>query len=199
MKSLSSHHSIAISETVLCTIQKGKRKSFRSSSQDMSQQQWGVFSSIFMAQMQEAWGEWCILYSQQWRTQNQPTEAFYSLLDQKKNNEHKSNEIRDPQTDMFPKIHVGLSQHKRLTNTRSVEINVFFTHILKVSSVFFPLCDYLFICLLIYFSLLQVQRACVWCAPMAVFTKGEEGCCCCLQVKGRRCLLICSCIVKASD
>lgn len=74
----------------------------------------------------------------------------------------------------FPKIHVGLSQTQRLGNVRTVQIhvNVFFAHILKALCVFFSLCNHLFICLLIYFSLPQVQRACVWCAPMAVFTKG---------------------------
>lgn len=48
---------------------------------------------------------------------NQPSEAFYMLLDQKKNNEHKSNEIRDLEPDMFPKIHFGLSQTKKAPET----------------------------------------------------------------------------------
>lgn len=47
----------------------------------------------------------------------QPTEAFYMLPDQKKNNEHKSNEIRDLESDMFPKIHFGLSQTKKAPET----------------------------------------------------------------------------------
>lgn len=42
-----------------------------------------------------------------------PLKPFYILLDQKKNNEHKSNEIRDPETGMFPKIHVGLSRTQK--------------------------------------------------------------------------------------
>lgn len=46
-----------------------------------------------------------------------PLKPFYILLDQKKNNEHKSNEIRDPETDVFPKIHVGLSQTQKGSET----------------------------------------------------------------------------------
>lgn len=96
------------------------------------------------------------------------------------NNEHKSNEIRDPEkTACFPKYTLDY-QHKRLRNTRTVQINLLFApHYLKDSLFFFfffPLCDYLFICLLIYFSTPWVQRAeGVWCALMAVFTKGGKG------------------------
>lgn len=74
---------------------------------------------------------------------------------------------------MFPKILVGLSHTQKAEKHKNRSDNcVIRTHF--TSSLFFPvLCDYLFICLLIYFSLPRVQRACVWCALMAAFTKGE--------------------------
>ncbi len=125
---------------------------------------------------------------------------FYILLDQKKNNEHKSNEIRDLEADMFPKIHCGLSRTQKAQEHNNCSDKPVF-HTLFKGSLFFSLCDYLFICLLIYFSLPRVQRACVWCALMAISTKGEGML---LLHSGQReeketCLLICGNIIKASD
>ncbi len=82
---------------------------------------------------------------------------FYILLDQKKNNEHKSNEIRDLEADMFPKIHCGLSRTQKAQEHNNCSDKPVF-HTLFKGSLFFSLCDYLFICLLIYFSLPRVQR-----------------------------------------
>lgn len=70
---------------------------------------------------------------------------------------------------MFPKIHTGLSFKQRAQQ----RVDNCVSHTCFKGSLFSPLCDYLFICLLIYFSLPRVQRACVWCAPMAVFTVKE--------------------------
>lgn len=131
-----------------------------------------------------------------------PLKPFYIFLDQEKNNEHKSNEIREPAC--FPKYTLDYCKHKRLRNRRTVQKNAFFHTHFKGFLCFLsppPPCDYLFICLLICFSLPRVQRACVWCAPMAVFTKGEGRF---LLHTGQReeketCLLICSWILKASD
>lgn len=163
----------------------------------------GVFSALYwLAPTWEACGEWCILYSQQGRTQNQPTEAFLHLAWSEKRTMNMNlmrSGTRKPTC--FPKYTLDYHKHKRLRNTRSVQINLFFAHNLKGSVVFSPLCDYLFICLLIYFSLPRVQRARVWCALVAVFTKGEGRL---LLHSGQReeketCLLICCCIIKASD
>lgn len=58
MMPLSSHLYEAISKTsrwLLCRIK--KTLSFNSRSQDITQQQWGVFSSILLAQIQDACGE----------------------------------------------------------------------------------------------------------------------------------------------
>lgn len=62
---------------------------------------------------------------------------------------------------------------------RTVKMNLFPPpqHNLKALC-FSSLCDYLFICLLIYLSLPRVQMACVPCALLAE----KEGCC--IQVEG---------------
>lgn len=86
---------------------------------------------------------------------------FCMLPDQKKNNKHKSNEIRDLAPSTFPKIQFGLSQtQKAQKHKKCSDKPVFLPHNLKALC-FSSLCDYLFICLLIYFSLPRVQRACV--------------------------------------
>lgn len=146
-------------------------------------------------------GEWCILYNQQFRTQNQPSEVFFSSYSIRKRTVN-INIMRSGTRKLtcFPKYTSDHHKHNTLLNIRTVQINMFLAHILKVCC-FISLCDYLFICLLIYFSSPQVQRACIWCAPMAVFTKGEGSL---LQHSGQKeeketCLLICGCIIKAFD
>ena len=48
--------------------------------------------------------------SKQNQKKNNPLKSFYILLIRKMNNEHKSNEIREPEKNgMFPEIHFGLS------------------------------------------------------------------------------------------
>lgn len=85
-----------------------------------------------------------------------PLKPFYIFLDQEKNNEHKSNEIREPAC--FPKYTLDYRKHKRLRNRRTVQKNAFFHTYFKGSLCFLSPahCDYLFICLLICFSLPRV-------------------------------------------
>lgn len=87
-----------------------------------------------------------------------PPNSFHMLFDQRKNIEYKSNEIRDLEPDTFPKIHLSQKAHEHM---KCSDKPVFFSpHNLKTLC-FSSLCDYLFICLLVYFSLPRVQRACV--------------------------------------
>ena len=75
-------------------------------------------------------------------------------------------------TACFPKYTLDY-QHKNCSDKPVIRTTLFKR---LLGFFFFPLCDYLFICLLIYFSTPWVQRAeDVWCALMAVFTKGGKG------------------------
>lgn len=75
-----------------------------------------------------------------------PLKPFYILLDQKKNNEHKSNEIRDPETDMFPKIHVGLSLTQKAQKHKNRSDKCVF-HTYFTASLFFSfVITYSFVC-----------------------------------------------------
>lgn len=87
----------------------------------------------------------------------------------------------------FPKYMLDYHKHKRLRNTRSVEINVFFTHILKASCVSPPfVITYSFVCWFI-FHCFRCRGHVFDVLPWQSLPKGKEGCCCCcMEVKGRR-------------
>ena len=126
-----------------------------------------------------------MLYNQQFHTQINPPKAFFILLNQKKrtgNINLMRSGTRKPAC--FPKYTPDYHKHKRLTNIRTVQINVFLSHVLKTCC-FISLCDYLFICLLIYFHRLGCRGHVFDVLPWQSLRKGEEGCCS-IQVKGRR-------------
>lgn len=79
---------------------------FRFSRARYHMQQWGVFTGSDA----ETAGSVCAAVHQTIPIKSTHESLFTSQPDQKKNSEHKCNEIRDLRTGWFPKIHVGLSQ-----------------------------------------------------------------------------------------
>lgn len=115
-----------------------------------------------------------------------PLKPFYIFLDQEKNNEHKSNEIREPAC--FPKYMLDYRKHKRLRNRRTVQINAFFhTYFKGFLWFFYPptfVITYSFVCWFI-FHCLGCRGHVFDVLPWQSLLKGKEGFCC-IQVKGRR-------------
>lgn len=88
---------------------KNKTLSYNSCSQDISPSSNVVFLVLYCwLKCKKPVGSDAYYIANNAAHKTNPLTPFYILHDQKKNNEHKSNEIRDPETDMFPKIH-GLS------------------------------------------------------------------------------------------
>lgn len=179
---------------LLCS--RRKRFPFTPCNWDITQQQWGVLVLYCKKPM----GSDACYITNNSIHKSTHRRLFSSYSIKKKNREHKSNEIRDPKTGMFPKIHAGLSQTQKAHQHKNCADKCVSFSCFKDLLFYFPL--WLLIHLFVdLFSSPWVQRACVWCAPMAVFTKGGGRL---LQHSGQReeketCRLICGCIIKACD
>lgn len=115
-----------------------------------------VFSCFLLAQAHAARGDGCIPYTQHCCKQKQPT----CCLIRKRTININLMRSGTWHPARFPKYSFLSQTQKAQKHKKCADKPVFLPHNLKALC-FSSLCDYLFICLLIYFSLPRVQRACV--------------------------------------